>query len=474
MQIAIIGAGVSGLATAFALQQRAQQEGIALRLAVLEKEPRVGGKIRSLREEGYLCEWGPNGFLDGKPATLELCRKLQIAERLLRSNDNARKRFIYSRGRLHRVPENAGAFLHSGLISWPGKLRMAAEILVPLRRSEADETLADFCRRRLGREALEKLIGPMVSGIFAGDPETMSLKSCFPRIHQLETEYGGLFRAMIRLARQRRAALRAGKAVAGAAGPAGVLTSFAGGLQELTDRLQQVLGDAVFTASGVQSMRPRRRGFELQLENGRKIDAELVIAAIPAYALAGLVAGFEPAMAELLRGIPYAPMQVSCFGYRQESLGRPLDGFGYLVPHGERLDVLGTLWDSSIFAHRAPEGRILIRSMLGGATRPDVAGWDETEVRDRTVAALEKTMGISVPPEFVRSFAHPRAIPQYLAGHGRRLQALQERADRYPGLFFTGNAFFGIGLNDCVSAAERAAEQALASIRGPGEKGCSL
>ncbi len=467
MQIAIIGAGISGLATAFTLQQRAQQEGIALRLAVLEKEPRVGGKIRSLQEEGYLCEWGPNGFLDGKPATLELCRKLQIAERLLRSDDNARKRFIYSHGRLHRVPENAAAFLRSGLLSWPGKLRMAAEILVPPRRGEVDETLADFCRRRLGREALEKLIGPMVSGIFAGDPETMSLKSCFPRIHQLEAEYGGLFRAMIRLARQRRAALRAGKAVAGAAGPAGVLTSFAGGLQELTDRLQQVLGDAVCTASGVKSLRPRRQGFELELENGRKIDAERVIAAIPAYALAGLIAGFEPAMAELLQGIPYAPMQVSCFGYHQESMDRPLDGFGYLVPHGEGLDVLGTLWDSSIFAHRAPAGRILIRSMLGGATRLDVAGWDETEVRGRTVAALEKTMGISVPPEFIRIFAHPRAIPQYLAGHGRRLQALQERADRYPGLFFTGNAFFGIGLNDCVSAAERVAEQALAALRHP-------
>jgi oxygen-dependent protoporphyrinogen oxidase len=217
----------------------------------------------------------------------------------------------------------------------------------------------------------------------------------------------------------------------------------------------------------VTSLRPRRQGFELQLETGRKIDADMVITAIPAYALAGLVAGFEPAMAELLQGIPYAPMQVSCFGYRQESLDRPLDGFGYLVPHGERLDVLGTLWDSSIFAHRAPAGRILIRSMLGGATRLDAACWDETEVRDRTVAALEKTMGISVPPEFVRIFAHPRAIPQYLAGHGRRLQAVQERAESYPGLFITGNAFFGIGLNDCVGAAERVAEQALAFCRYP-------
>jgi oxygen-dependent protoporphyrinogen oxidase len=470
MQVVIIGAGISGLTTAFTLQQRARQEGIALHLTLLEKEARTGGKIRSLQEEGYLCEWGPNGFLDGKPATLELCRRLQIAERLLRSDDNARKRFIYSRGRLHRVPENAAAFLRSGLISWPGKIRMAAEIIVPPYREDADETLAAFCRRRLGEEALEKLIGPMVSGIFAGDPETMSLKSCFPRIHQLEAEYGGLFRAMIRLAGKQRAARRSGQAVGSAAGPAGVLTSFAGGLQGLTDRLQQVLGDALCIANGVASLRPRRGGFELQLDDGRKIDAELVIAAIPAFALAELVAGFEPAMADLLRGIPYAPVQVSCFGYPQESFDRPLDGFGYLVARREKMDVLGTLWDSSIFAHRAPAGRVLLRSMLGGATRVEAADWDEAEVRDRTMAALKKTMGVSVPPEFVRVFAHPRAIPQYLAGHGRRVEALQERAGRYPGLFFTGNAFYGIGLNDCVSASETVAEQAWAALRARGEK----
>jgi len=201
-QAIIIGGGISGLSTAWLLGRQAQESGIPLQITLLEKETQVGGKIRSVRENGFTCEWGPNGFLDNKPQTLELCRALGIEDRLHRSNDNARKRFIYSEGRLHRLPENGTSFLKSKLLSWPGKLRLAAEPFAAAAPAGLDETLADFARRRLGQEALDKLIGPMVSGIFAGNPETMSLKSCFPRIAELEREYGGLFKAMLRLAKK--------------------------------------------------------------------------------------------------------------------------------------------------------------------------------------------------------------------------------------------------------------------------------
>ncbi len=207
-KIAVIGGGISGLATAHAVEQQAQEAGLAVQTVVLEKEERLGGKIWSRREEGFLCEWGPNGFLDSKPMTLELCDRLGISERLLRSDDNARKRFIYTGGQLHRLPENGPSFLKSKLISWPGKARLACEPLIPAKRDGEDETLAAFARRRLGEEALDKLIGPMVSGIFAGNPETMSLQSCFPRIHQLEQEYGGLIKAMLRLAKEKKRSAR--------------------------------------------------------------------------------------------------------------------------------------------------------------------------------------------------------------------------------------------------------------------------
>ncbi|HKZ17006.1 MAG TPA: protoporphyrinogen oxidase, partial [Geobacteraceae bacterium] len=199
----VVGGGISGLATAYLLREKANAAGVELDVTLIEKEKRLGGKIWSIKTEGFLCEWGPNGFLDSKPQTLDLCAELNVTDRLLRSNDNARRRFIYSDGALHRLPESGPAFFKSNLISWPGKLRLAMEPFIPGPPTGIDETLASFGRRRLGDEALRKLIAPMVSGIFAGNPETMSLNSCFPRIAELEREYGSLVMAMIRLARKK-------------------------------------------------------------------------------------------------------------------------------------------------------------------------------------------------------------------------------------------------------------------------------
>jgi oxygen-dependent protoporphyrinogen oxidase len=463
-RIVVIGAGISGLSTAFALQQGAEKAGLEVEICVLEKKDRTGGKIHSIREEGFLCEWGPNGFLDNKPMTLELCDRLGIRDRLLRSDDNARKRFIYSGGVLHQLPENGPAFLKSKLISWPGKLRLVYETLVPARRDGVDETLAGFARRRLGEEALDKLIAPMVSGIFAGDPETMSLKSCFPRIHQLEEEYGGLIKAMVKLARQKKAERKAGKAVASAAGPGGVLTSFGKGIQELTDCTAGAFRGTVRVGAGVEGIAAREGGFELRLESGGSLDADLVVSAAPAYALAGMVQDLDPAMEQILGEIPYAPMNVVCFGYRRDRIERDVNGFGYLIPKKEGRSILGTLWDSSIFPNRAPEGHVLLRSMMGGATNPGAIELGEGEVKARVMADLRDIMGIEAEPDFWRVFRHRRAIPQYVVGHGRRLLALDERLDRFPGLFVTGNAFFGVGLNDCVNSSNQIAERVLAFL----------
>ena len=246
-KVIIVGGGISGLATAWLLREKAEKAGTPLEIIVLEKEDRLGGKIWSIKAEGYLCEWGPNGFLDNKPQTLDLCRELKVESQLLRSNDNARKRFIYSEKTLHRLPEDGPSFFKSKLISWPGKLRLAMEPtpFVAKAPQGVDETLAEFGRRRLGDEALRKLIAPMVSGIFAGDPETMSLESCFPRIAELERQYGGLVMAMMKLAKKKKQEIAEGKTVASAAGPGGVLTSFREGLQTLTEIIREQLGNEV-------------------------------------------------------------------------------------------------------------------------------------------------------------------------------------------------------------------------------------
>ncbi len=459
----IIGGGISGLATAWLLRDKACKAGVELELTLLEKEPRAGGKILSIKEEGFLCEWGPNGFLDSKPQTLDLCGEIGVKDSLHRSNDNARRRFIYSGGELHRLPENGPSFLKSRLISWPGKLRLALEptpFISPAPHG-VDETLADFGRRRLGKEALDKLIAPMVSGIFAGDPETMSLVSCFPRIAELEREYGGLVRAMILLAKQKKKDIADGKVVSSAAGPGGVLTSFRDGIQFLTDALSASLGTVITPDSHVVAVEKSHGApYRVRCEDGRDVEADIVIVASPAFAAAGMLDNLDPAMTSVLRQIPYASMTVVCFGYERERVSHPLDGFGYLIPKKEGRSILGTLWDSSMFENRAPEGKVLLRSMMGGACFPEYVRLSDDEVRTRVMHDLKDVMGITAEPSFVRIFRHEQAIPQYVVGHSTRLSALDERLQAHPGLILTGNSYRGIGLNDCVAAAQRASDEA--------------
>jgi oxygen-dependent protoporphyrinogen oxidase len=363
---------------------------------------------------------------------------------------------------LHRLPENGPSFFASKLISWPGKVRLAMEPFAKGCPAGVDETLAAFGRRRLGKEALQKLIAPMVSGIFAGDPETMSLKSCFPRIAELESVYGGLVMAMVLLARKKRRERAEGKVVSSAAGPGGVLTSFREGIQQLTDSLADSLGQGVVeTGQDVFEIRAGKSVPYLIRTGTREIDADMVIVAAPSYAAAEMVRRERCDIAEILEKIPYASMTVACFGYERESIEHNLDGFGYLIPKEEGMATLGTLWDSSIFENRAPEGHVLLRSMLGGACFPEYFELPDDEVIERVRNDLKKTMGIDASPSFVRIFRHEKAIPQYTVGHGARLKALEERLRSTPGLLFTGNSYRGIGLNDCVAAAVRAAEQGI-------------
>ena len=467
-KIAVLGAGISGLSTAFALESLAKQEGLEVEIVVLEKLERTGGKMMSVKSEGFLCEWGPNGFLDNKPMTLDLCRSLGVDANLLRSNDNARKRFIYAAETLHRLPEDAASFFKSKLISWPGKIRLGCEMLVSPKRDDDDESLADFARRRLGGEALERLIGPMVSGIFAGDPETMSVRSCFPRIYQLEQDYGGLLKAMAKLGRKKRAERKAGIQVASAAGPGGTLTSFSAGIQELSDALVEKVAAEVRIGSGVTRIEAKQGGFLLHLEDETQVEAELVVSAVPAHALSGMLEQADAQASALLKQIPYAPMNVVCFGYQRDKIARDLSGFGYLIAKGEKRNTLGTLWDSSIFPNRAPRGQVLLRSMFGGATNPQAIELSDEEVKQKTMADLQKIMGIDAAPDFVKIFRHRRAIPQYIPGHGKRLVEFDSRLEKLPGLFVTGNAFFGVGINDCVNASNQISGKLISALKARG------
>jgi len=450
-RVAVVGAGIAGLAVAHAVRRRAPEAEVT----VLEAASRPGGNIRSERVEGYLCEWGPNGFLDSVPETLAFVRDLGLAERVHRSDDRARRRFIFRSGRLHALPGGPVGFLRSGLLSWPGKLRIAGEPFAASRPA-GDETIHAFAARRIGREAADVLVGSMVSGVFAGDARALSLRACFPKMWQMETDHGGLFRALLAKVREKR--VRRGDAVGS---PLGTLTSLRDGTEELVRAAAGALGPSLRLGSGATRLRRAGSRWRVEAEGGG-LEADAVVLAGPPSVSARLVGGVDDALAAELLGIPGAGLAVVALGYDQRRLPGPLDGFGFLVPRGEGPRILGVLWDSSIYPGRAPAGRALLRVMIGGALDPEAVRLEDAELLGVVRRDLQATMRLSADPEFVRVFRHPLGIPQYVAGHLDRLARIGDRMSRLPGLHLAGNGYRGVAINSCVAEAGPIAERVLA------------
>jgi protoporphyrinogen/coproporphyrinogen III oxidase len=452
MRLVIIGGGITGLSLAYFLLEKKP----SLDIIVLESEKKAGGKIWTDRVDGFLCEGGVNGFLDNRPKTLELASKLSLTP--LRSNDNARKRYIYSGGRLNLLPESPPAFFLSNLLSPFGRLRIVWEMFVP-KWTGGDETLAHFAIRRLGKEAYEKLIDPMASGIFAGDPYKMSLKSCFPKVYNLEQKYGSLIRGMLKLQKESK---KTGKKVG--TGPGGVLTSFYDGMEAVINALTLCLGDRLRTESQVVSVDKNGIKYSVYLSGGSNIEADAVVFATPAFKTAGMIKDIDKNLHSTLGEIYYPSISVVCLGYRREKIKHSLDGFGFLVPGREGRKILGTLWDSSVFPNRAPEGHVLLRSMLGGARKSELALESADKLVNIVMDELKDTMGINAQPDLAKVFTHEKGIPQYSQGHGKRLDTIAQICSKLRGLYITGNAFHGISVNDCIENSYSLAESILQEI----------
>jgi len=447
MRVVIVGGGISGLSLAYFLLEKNKD----LDIVVIESEKKAGGKIWTEKVNGFLCEGGVNGFLDNRPKTLELASKLSLKP--LRSNNSARKRYIFSNGKLNLLPESPVSFLRSNLLSFSGRLRVLAEVFVPKRKDD-DETLAQFAIRRLGRDAYEKLIDPMASGIFAGDPEKMSLRSCFPKVYNLEQTYGSLIKGMIRLKRQAR---KTGQKVG--AGPGGVLTSFYDGMGTMINALTMFLGDRLKYDNRVVSIDKVNNLYNIYLKDGSFIESDVVVIASPAYEAGKILGSLNKEISLLLGDIFYPSITVVCFGYKKERIKYPLNGFGFLIPYKEKRKILGTLWDSSIFPNRAPDDMVLMRSMIGGARNSGLALMEEDKIVDIVINELRDIMDINVTPDFVKIYRHEKGIPQYHVGHERRLSRIEELLSKFKGLYLTGNAYRGIGVNDCIENSFKLAER---------------
>lgn len=488
-RIAIVGAGIAGLSLAHALKARAASD---VEIVVFEKSGRAGGNIRSERIGGYLCEAGPNGFLDSVPDTLDLVRALGLDGQVQVSSDAARRRFLFRRGRLHEMPSTPLAFARSGLLSWPGKLRMLVEPFARP-RPDGDESIHGFASRRIGREAADVLVDSMVSGVYAGDAHRLSLRACFPKMHDMESEFGGLFRAMIALRRRRRQTAAGTRPHAPMGAPGGTLTSFKGGMEVLAAALARDLGGSLLLNRRVLGIHEQpssspcggtvreplspcgsdparsQRPFRLLLNGARTVDADVVVLSGPACESADIAADLDRELAGELAAIHTAPLVVVALGYEAAAVAAargPLDGFGYLIPRSERTSLLGVLWDSSIYPGRAPAGRVLLRAMIGGATNPGAVDVPDEVLLMHLRRELAQTMGLDVAPSLVHIVRHRGGIPQYTIGHLARLARIDGRLARHPGLYVAGNSYRGAAINSCVADARELAGRILSTI-GP-------
>lgn len=464
MEIAVVGGGISGLSTAYAIQEKAVERGLDVTVRLLESEDRLGGKIDTRHVDGFVVEGGVNGWLDSKPATDAVCEQIGLTAARMPANDEARKRFILRHGRLQCLPESPFEFIGSGLMSLGGKLRMMREPWADP-PPDNDESVAGFARRRLGPEALEALLDPMVSGIFAGDPDRMSLKSCFPRIAEIERQYGGLVKGMFKIQRERRRELeKTGVVKKGGSpsGPGGKLISFSEGSGRLVEGLRVALKTAPETGVAVEGVEQDGAGYRLRCSGGKLFEVDRVVLATPAYATARIVDGLDADLARETKEIPYAAVAVVALGWKRDDMPHDLDGFGYVVPFKERREILGTLWDSSLFEHRAPDGYVLTRSMVGGMRTGELAMRPEVQIIESVRSELRQILGVSAAPEIAQVVVHERAIPQYPPGHAARMARIDDRLARFSGLLLTGNAYRGVGLNDCTGNSVEIAAQILA------------
>jgi oxygen-dependent protoporphyrinogen oxidase len=450
MRVAVVGAGIAGLVAAHRLEQRARAAGLPIDLAVLEAEPRAGGHACTIREDGFLVEAGPNGWLarPREPHLLELARELGLDSRLIEANPAAKKRFVKLDGRLERAPDGPPTLLQTGALSPLGKLRLMLE---PWARPAADgveETVFEFAERRIGREAAERLVDAAISGISAGDSKRLSVRAAFPLMIEMEREHGSLIRAM--MARQREGATR--------------LLSFDGGLAVLVDALRARLDAVIHTGKAARGVARRNGAWRIEREDGPIVEAEELVLALPAPRAATLVSAENPELAATLSTIPFAKVAMVALAYREADVPRPLDGYGYLVARSEGSDVLGVVWESSLFVGRAPVGHVLLRVMMGGARRPDTASRGEPELIATARSEIAGTLGITTAPERTWVRRWPEAIAQYERGHLERVAAARAQAARSGGLDLCGSSYDGASFGGAALSGERSAERVMAAI----------
>jgi oxygen-dependent protoporphyrinogen oxidase len=436
-RVTILGAGISGLACAYRLGQ------LGISASVLEQSQHPGGLIDIVETEGFLFESGPQSFLGAEPL-LTLVRELGL-ESELQIADPSAPRFIVKGRRLQKLPMSPQAMLRSSFLAPSSRLKLAAE---PFRKSkppESDETIASFVRRKFGNEILEYLVAPFVSGVYAGDPERLSLRAAFPQVDEWEREYGSVLRGAIKS--RRKGETKASRAQ---------LCSFRQGVATLPRAIAKTLGANLYTGlhvARVSSRQSQPAVFDLEIANSSgtgQNSSGAVVVATAAYTAADLVREISPALCTALCGIAYAPVAVVAAGYKREHILDPLYGFGFLVPRKEQIRTLGTIWNSSLFRGRGPDGTVTMTSFIGGATDLEIVQHSDQEIARIVHHDNAMLLGINGEALAAKIWKYPRALPQYNVGHQQTVESIRSAESALPGLFLAGNYFDGPSLAKCV------------------------
>ncbi|MCC6465594.1 MAG: protoporphyrinogen oxidase [Planctomycetes bacterium] len=473
-RVAVVGAGISGLSFAYRLQREAQKAGRPVAVTLLEAGARPGGVIETRRTHGCLLEQGPDCWASNKPAGVELARELGLEAELIGTRPGVRRSFILHQGELRRLPE--GFFLISPmsvravaatplLTPW-GKLRMALELFMPARREDSDESLADFVRRRFGREALARIAQPMVAGIYTADPEKLSLKATFPQFLQWEREQGSVIRALrARAAAEKASGSATGGEVSRAAGPRyGLFVTLRGGLDGLPRALERALTPGTLRLTSiVAGMRREGQGWELKVGSTAEHYDALCLA-LPAHRSAALLREPEPALSAMLAEFEYAGSAVVNFVFRRSQVAHPMDGIGAVIPAAEHRKLVAFSFSSVKFEGRAPDGMVVLRAFMGGALNPELAGKSPAELASIALAELRDLVGLRGEPLHVEAASHHGTMAQYHVGHLDRVARVRAALAAAPRLCVIGNAFDGVSIPDCIRNANDAARALLRQL----------
>jgi protoporphyrinogen/coproporphyrinogen III oxidase len=450
-KIIIIGAGISGLTTAYLLTKK------GFDVTVLEKKNEVGGSIETQIEKGFLFDRGPNSALETTPVIAQLVEELNLKDQLIYANKEGNKRYILRNNNLYPLPMSPGAFLKTKLFSHSAKLRLFAEPFIGKSTDGYYQSIAEFVTRRLGKEFLDYAINPFVAGVYAGNPEELSVKSAFPKLYDLEEKYGGLIIGTIKSIKERKKRAEKSKQSA-------KMLSFKNGMQTLPKAIADFLGEKVLLQSEVKNIEKKSNGFVVKYSHANEdqsIGCDALISTIPAYIAADLFRTFDEKAAKHLEEIYYPPVMALYLAYKKEDIGQKLDGFGFLIPSKEKKSFLGAIWNSVIFSQRAESDKASFTLFIGGARDPEIGSYDKEVLIKKVRREFEDLMKISKDPVYVSHRFWNKAIPQYNLGYIEHENYLDEFEKNNPGIFLSGNYRGGISVGDCIKNSAKLAGQVL-------------